>query len=609
MCGCTGEKGRERGQDRSKKGTIISPLFRHPQSSECKGGRKGSAVADLPVRFVLLLLGLLFLRCAGQIPPSGGPQDTAPPRIIRTFPDSSAVRVHPGRIELEFNEYVDRQSVEESIFISPHIGELEFEWSGPEVAITFSEALRDGLTYVVTVGTDVIDVRAGNRMGSAFSLAFSTGDSIDRGRIGGRVFDEDPEGLLIFAYRLDTRAADSLDPTRLKPDYVTQTGNRGTFTLANIAYGLYRVFSIRDEYRNLLYDRDIDQYGVATFDPLVHGGAQPLARLWFRLTQEDTTRPFLSSVTAGDRSNVQMQFSESIDSGSFNNASVSIEDTVRQESLAIQTFYLDRRDRSRVGVVLATPTRKGTEYKVTVRGVFDGAGNPLDTSNASYTFVGADAPDTTRPVPQLLGIPDSTRGVPMEQIFELDFSEPVVQGAVTSAVALEDTEGVRRTVALHWLSARSLQIVPVEALREKEWYVLRVVLDSIGDYQMNTYSDSVFSVRFETLDLRTTASVSGVVSDALRSDRQVPVYVSASRLEDFEGLPVSVRVDSLGPFRFARLVEGRYAIDAFIDADSSGTYSYGLPFPFAPSERFTVYSDTLRVRARWPLEGLLLQFK
>ncbi|MGB6122645.1 MAG: Ig-like domain-containing protein [Bacteroidota bacterium] len=550
-----------------------------------------------------------MLRCAGQIPPPGGPTDMVPPAIIRTIPDTNAVRVMPDRIELEFSEYVDRQSVEESIFISPHVGQLEFDWSGSEVMVLFPEDLREGITYVLTVGTDVVDVRAGNRMSAAFSLAFSTGDSIDQGRISGRVFDREPEGLMVFAYHLGARGADSLDPTRVKPDYVTQTGRGGAFTLPNIAFGIYRVFAIGDEYRNLVYDRGIDRYGVATFDPFVHAGTPHASRVLFRITMEDTTRPFLSSVTALDRYNLRLQFSEPIDTASFFHAVVTVEDTSARERLGVEVLYLNRRNRARAGVVLRQPLEEDRHYRVIVGDVADEVGNPLDTANATFDIAGTDKPDTTRPFPVVVGVPDSTLGIPMEQVFELDFSEPVIQGSVTSAVFLEDADSVRQRVEFDWLNGRSLRVTPAEPLKERTWYVIRVLLDSISDFQGNTNTDSVIAVRFETLDLRTTGSVSGIVSDAGQSLEHGPIYVSATRKDDSGVPPTTVKLDSTGPFQIGRLIEGIYLIGAFVDADTSGSYTYGVPFPFAHAERFAVFEDSLRVRARWPYEGVLLRFE
>src|SRR5213593_152157 len=94
-----------------------------------------------------VLAAMLIVSCAGQVLPSGGPPDTTPPTIIRTMPDSNAVHVEQNRVELEFSKYVDRSTVEQSIFISPYVGKLEFDWSGTEVTVNFSQPLKKNTTY------------------------------------------------------------------------------------------------------------------------------------------------------------------------------------------------------------------------------------------------------------------------------------------------------------------------------------------------------------------------------------------------------------------------------------------------------------------------------
>ena len=62
-------------------------------------------------------------------------------------------------------------------------------------------------------------------------------------------------------------------------------------------------------------------------------------------------------------------------------------------------------------------------------------------------------------------------------------------------------------------------------------------------------------------------------------------------------------------FLFDRLPEGRYRLDAFADVDSSGSYRYGLPHPFSPSAPFGVSRDTVKVRARWGVQGAAIELK
>ena len=65
----------------------------------------------------------------------------------------------------------------------------------------------------------------------------------------------------------------------------------------------------------------------------------------------------------------------------------------------------------------------------------------------------------------------------------------------------------------------------------------------------------------------------------------------------------------MGKFLVDHLPEGKYTMSAFVDADSSGSYTFGKPFPYHVSERFTIYPDTLKVRARWGVEGVVLTLR
>ncbi len=288
-----------------------------------------------------MLATVAFISCAGQIPPPGGPVDVVPPEIVATVPDTNAIRVASNHVELEFSKYVDRRSVEESIFISPYVGDLEYDWSGTSVKVNFSQPLRKSTTYVVNVGTDVKDLRAGNRMAHGFTLAFSTGDSIDRGEINGRVYDAKPEGVMIFAYALGGIDRDTLNPAHTRPDYIMQTGIGGFYSLSHLAYSKYRILAVRDQYRDLIYDKQTDQYGVTPGD-IDLTVQQPVVRgINFMLSEEDTTRPFLTAVRALDHRHLVVGFSEPIDSLSFGRGHFVVLDTASGKGLPIASAYLN----------------------------------------------------------------------------------------------------------------------------------------------------------------------------------------------------------------------------------------------------------------------------
>ncbi len=529
-----------------------------------------------------------------------------PPEVIRTVPDTNAVHVTANEIELEFSKYVDRRTVEESIFISPYVGELEFDWSGTSVTVKFSQTLRSHTTYVVNIGTDVKDLRAGNRMARGFTLAFATGDSIDRGEINGRVYDDKPEGVMIFAYALDGIDPDTLDPGRTRPDYIMQTGKGGFYALSHLAYNTYRLIAVRDQYRDLIYDKQTDQYGVTTGDIILTAQIPDVRGINFRLSQEDTTRPFLTAARALDRRHLVIGFSEPIDSLSFGQGQFTIFDTLSMKRLPVAAAYLNPFSPSSGGIAMAVAMDSGASYRLIIRDMADRAGNRIDTLHASADFVGSGTSDTLKPR-ITYSVKDSSRGISLDVSLRMIFSEPVDTLPLAHAVTLNDV--AKNTVAtdLRWQSPLELVLRPRAELQPNAWYRLQVAMDSVRDLEGNSYKDSTEVVRFQSLDLRTTGTIEGTVTDIGRAFGRI--VVTAASTDATVVRQKSTTLPGPGPFILDRLAEGMYGVSTYRDTDSSGTYSYGLPFPFRPSERFAVYQDTVKVRARWGVQGVAMQLK
>lgn len=544
-----------------------------------------------------------MIHCAGQSPPPGGPVDSIPPTIVRTIPDSGAVRVKKNVILLEFSEYVDRRSVEDAIFISPPVGNVEYDWSGKELEIQLTDTLRANTTYVVTVGTDVIDLRAKNRMASGHTLAFTTGDSLDRGRISGRVYDQQPEGVTLFAYRLDPIDPDTLDPAVVRPDYIMQTGNDGRFVFSSLAWGTYRLFAIRDEYRNLLYDRQLDQFGVFNRDILLSAEFPSSDLMQFRLTKEDTTAPFLSSVQPLDAVQIRFRFSEPVRPAEFGDRHVSVVDTASGVSIPVRTAFIDPTDPSRGGILFRSPLTPEAIYRVTLSSVADTAGWPIDSMNAALLFRAPDYPDTVAPVFSIMSFADTVLGYPVDRPLEFGFDEPVVRSAFENGLMVSDTGRNAVAVTAAWISPVRVQVAPLEAFEIARIYQVEVVIDSVIDFSGNAGRDSVRTIRFTTFNPERSGDLEGMTQDR-NPGAAGPVVVTARRISD--RLETVLRQDAPGRFHFEKLPGGQFVVDAYRDEDSSSGYSYGRPFPFQPSERFVAGSDTVKVRPRWSVEGVSL---
>lgn len=561
------------------------------------------AFSNLVVLASILLLGL---NCAGQAPPSGGSPDTTPPSIVSTLPEQNTTDFHGNRLVFEFSEYVDRRSVEEAFFVSPSLGALEFEWSGREVDVKFDQPLREQFTYVVTMGTDVKDVRAGNRMAESFTLAFSTGAHLDSAGVEGRVFTEKPEGVTILAYNLTHWNPDTLNPALCKPDYATQTGKEGAFRLEHMAWGTYRLFAVRDEYKNLLYDPQVDEYGVLNKDVELSRNKPSVGGLQARMTKEDTTRPFVLDAQAFERNLVRLRFSEPTDPTDLLARSFTIQDTLNYELLEILDVSYTTYPPSIVSLTTGD-TDSAKIYRLTVESVRDTAGNLIGDRSNVAVFGGTSKRDTTKPSILSISISDSARDVAYDAVLRFGFGEPVVRPSLENGLRLIDSTGTDVDGEFRWEGSARVMFAPSQPLLPFAWYRVRISLDSLRDFSGNHYDDSVFNRSFQTITTRKLGSIQGTVDDRLLDDSSM-VYAHAVSLTDKLVTPRVTKLARPGSFEFANLPEGKYQLSAFRDFDGDGRFGYGRPFPFTPSERFAVYPDTVKVRARWPLEGVVIRF-
>src|SRR5882757_4216346 len=75
---------------------------------------------SLLVLFVsFLAMALLPGGCANPIAPSGGPKDTLAPVLVQVTPRDLSLKFSANKIIFTFNEYVDLQSIQENLLVSP----------------------------------------------------------------------------------------------------------------------------------------------------------------------------------------------------------------------------------------------------------------------------------------------------------------------------------------------------------------------------------------------------------------------------------------------------------------------------------------------------------
>lgn len=224
--------------------------------------KKSLAEKLIPAVPVALVLGAMMFShsCANTTtPPSGGDKDTIPPVITNIYPLPGTVNV-PTRntqIVITFNEYVTVKDAK-GIFLSPPLEKSpRYKIRGKSVVVYFESDLEPNTTYTLDLTNAIADNNEGN-MYPGYTLAFSTGNALDTMAITGVVRDcstlKPVKGATVMLYK---DLADSA-VFKHRPDAAVKTDDWGFFSIRNIADTLYRLYAVKDESSNNIYDPDND---------------------------------------------------------------------------------------------------------------------------------------------------------------------------------------------------------------------------------------------------------------------------------------------------------------------------------------------------------------
>jgi len=219
---------------------------------------------------VALVLGaMLFpMGCANTTtPPTGGPKDTIPPviRKISPLPGTVNVPVHKPKIVFTFNEYVTIKDAN-NVFLSPPLEKKpKAKISGKSVVVTFESDLDSNTTYTLDITGAIGDNNEGN-MFPGYTLVFSTGAQIDSMCMTGLVQDCNTlmpmKGATVLLYKDHADSAIFLH----RPDAAAKTDQWGFFSIRNIQDTLYRVYALKDDNNNNMYEPENER--VAFLDTL-----------------------------------------------------------------------------------------------------------------------------------------------------------------------------------------------------------------------------------------------------------------------------------------------------------------------------------------------------
>ena len=299
------------------------------------------------MRIILPILAILvFIKCARQTQPNGGPKDTDPPQLLSSTPTNEEKNFHGNTIELTFDEYVKLKDPKEEIIITPSPGQnTKFLVKKTRVIITPEKKFSDSTTYSIAFREGIQDINEGNPT-EDLHLAFSTGPTIDSLKILGSVSevfkDQAPEKITIGLYQSDT-----FDIFQHKPPLFSKSDKNGKFAISNLKAGKYFIYAFDDKNKNQKVDSRSERFGFLAKEINL---PQDKDTVQIQLVHLDTRKLRLSSIRNASTLSI-IRFNKPVDSVHLTSTKIPIIYTYGDNKSEVVVYkYFDKADSLKINV-------------------------------------------------------------------------------------------------------------------------------------------------------------------------------------------------------------------------------------------------------------------
>jgi hypothetical protein len=194
-----------------------------------------------------LLLAIALVSCAKKGPPTGGPPDIEPPRLIASTPDSGKAGVaREASLALTFSEGMDPRSTADAISIAPRTEIRQRRWKDRTVTVVLADTLRANRTYALFLGSGARD-RHGNPLVGGATVVFSTADSMPAGALEGELVARGFTATGTYLWCYDAASGRVPDSTASDFDAIGLADRDGRFRVVGLPVpGRYRLWVFAD---------------------------------------------------------------------------------------------------------------------------------------------------------------------------------------------------------------------------------------------------------------------------------------------------------------------------------------------------------------------------
>lgn len=271
---------------------------------------------------VVAYIGTLFFSsCGQQIPPTGGPRDTLPPKLVLAVPSQGALNFKGDKIIITFDEYINLDNPFEKVVYSPTPKKNpQVEGKLKNVTIKIKDTLEENTTYSIDFTTSLRDINENNPLRD-FTYTFSTGSYIDSGFLFGKVYiaetgKVDSTLIAILQQNFDDSAV-----AKEKPRYYTKLKGDGSFAFKFIKPGKYNLFALKDADGGKTFNQPSEM--IAFLDSPVTVGVDTAMTLYafeeahteIVKPKSTTVKPDLKKIDPNKVDDKRLRFSNNLEGG------------------------------------------------------------------------------------------------------------------------------------------------------------------------------------------------------------------------------------------------------------------------------------------------------
>ncbi len=250
-----------------------------------------------PFQFIFLFIAIIAFYlllpsgCANIIPPSGGPRDSLPPRLVSVFPKDSTVNFRGSRITFTFDEYIgDPQDLQTNLLFTPLFDRpAEIAIRAKTMTVRFRDSLLPNTTYTLNFGNAIRDVNESNVLKN-FVYTFSTGSYLDSITLSGKVVlaqtGRYDSTLIVILHR---NLSDTAVRTQ-SPVYAAKVDAAGNFKLVNLPKGTFALYALGDAGSIRRY-QDTSKLFAFFDEPVIAGATRNVTLLAYRYAAAPSTTP------------------------------------------------------------------------------------------------------------------------------------------------------------------------------------------------------------------------------------------------------------------------------------------------------------------------------